>query len=526
MTFAGAALAGNTQRSGGPVKAAAGPPPLLFAENVTKHFGALTVLDSVSLRLEPGSVHALLGENGAGKSTLVKCIMGFYHADGGRVVVGNSAVTIKNPKDAQLHGIGMVYQHFTLVENMTVAENLVLSRARVPALIDWKKEHAALDAFMAKMPFSVSPRRLVRQLAAGEKQKLEILKQLYLGSRIVILDEPTSVLTPDEADSVLGMVRDMARRAELSVLMITHKFREVTRFCDEVTVLRKGRFAGSGKVSQLSTAQMAEMMVGAEPPSASLEREAKSVGPIVLAVQKLEADDDLGLPVLNAVTFDVRAGEIVGIAGVSGNGQDQLVEVLGGQRRMRDGHVSVGGYPYGATRAEIRKQGVRLLPEAPLRNACVPNMSVAENIGFRNFDTGPFTALRWLVRHAHLRRHADTAITEFRIKTPSADERIGNLSGGNVQRAVLARELTGSVKLLIVANPCFGLDFAAVAEIRTRIMAARNAGAAVLLVSADLDEVFALSDRILVMSEGAIVHEAKAAAADLQEIGRHMAGHG
>jgi ABC-type uncharacterized transport system ATPase subunit len=516
----------SAQSSGMRVKSALTPPPLLIAENVSKRFGALTVLDSVSLRLEPGSVHALLGENGAGKSTLVKCIMGFYHADGGKVVVGSSAVSIKNPKDAQLHGIGMVYQHFTLVENMSVAENLVLSRAHVPALIDWKKEHAALDAFMAKMPFSIAPGRLVRQLAAGEKQKLEILKQLYLGSRIVILDEPTSVLTPDEADSVLGMVRDMAHSGELSVLMITHKFREVTRFCDEVTVLRKGRFAGSGKVSELSTAQMAEMMVGAEPPSASVSRDAAPPGKIVLQVQKLEADDDLGLPVLNSVTFAVKTGEIVGIAGVSGNGQDELVEVLGGQRAARSGYVSVGGLPYGATRREIRSQGVRLLPEAPLRNACVSNMSVAENIGFRSFDVSPFTLWRWLVRHASLRRHANTAISEFRIKTPSADERIGNLSGGNVQRAVLARELTGEVRLLIVANPCFGLDFAAVAEIRTRIMAARNAGAAVLLVSADLDEVFALADRILVMSEGAIVHEAPAATADLQEIGRHMAGHG
>jgi len=511
VTSAAEPLTSNVPGSGMRLKSAASAPPLLVAQDVTKRFAGLTVLDSVSLRLEPGTVHALLGENGAGKSTLVKCIMGFYHADGGKIMVGNSAVHIKNPKDAQLHGIGMVYQHFTLVENMTVAENLVLSRARVPGLIDWKQEHAALDAFMAKMPFAISPSRLVRQLAAGEKQKLEILKQLYLGSRIVILDEPTSVLTPDEADSVLGMVRDMAHRGEISVLMITHKFREVTGFCDVVTVLRKGRFAGSGRVSELTTAQMAEMMVGAEPPSASVARDSSRPKSVVLAVRMLEADDDLGLPVLNGVSFDVRAGEIVGIAGVSGNGQDQLVEVLAGQRQLRSGDLHVGGASYGATRREIRQQGVRLLPE---------------NIGFRNFDIAPFTRWRWLVRHSRLRGHADTAISEYRIKTPSPDERIGNLSGGNVQRAVLARELTGEVRLLIVANPCFGLDFAAVAEIRTRIMSARNAGAAVLLVSADLDEVFALADRILVMSEGAIVHEAPAASADLQEIGRHMAGHG
>jgi len=224
--------------------------------------------------------------------------------------------------------------------------------------------------------------------------------------------------------------------------------------------------------------------------------------------------------------LEVHAGEIVGIAGVSGNGQEELLEVLAGQREADDGNVRIGGNAFRARRGEMRTLMVRCLPDEPLRNACVGAMSVAENIGFRSFDVDPFTSLRWLVRRSRLRRHADTAIAEYRIKTPSADERIGNLSGGNVQRAVLARELTGEVRLLIVANPCFGLDFAAVAEIRTRIMSARNAGAAVLLVSADLDEIFALSDRILVMSEGAIVHEAAAADADILEIGRHMAGHG
>ncbi|HEX3772885.1 MAG TPA: ATP-binding cassette domain-containing protein, partial [Polyangiaceae bacterium] len=418
MTAAAERFSSGIQSSGMRLKAAR-PPPVLVAEELSKRFGNQTVLDRVSLRLEPGTVHALLGENGAGKSTLVKCIMGFYHADAGRVLVGDSAVSIKNPKDAQLHGIGMVYQHFTLVENMTVAENLVLSRAKVPALIDWGKEHAALERFMTEMPFAIAPKRLVRQLAAGEKQKLEILKQLYLGSTIVILDEPTSVLTPDEADSVLGMVREMARDGALSVLMITHKFREVTRFCDEVTVLRKGRFAGAGKVSALTTAQMAEMMVGAEPPSASVARESTSSIAVMLEVKGIEADDELGLPVLNGVSFQVKAGEVVGVAGVSGNGQDELVEVLAGQRAARAGSIAVSGKPYDATRREIREQGVRLLPEAPLRNACVPNMSVAENIGFRNFDLSGFTIGKWLVRHSKLRRHASVAIGEFRIKTPS-----------------------------------------------------------------------------------------------------------
>ena len=270
---------------------------------------------------------------------------------------------------------------------------------------------------------------------------------------------------------------------------------------------------------------MAEMMVGSEPPKASLERAEIQAEPGLLTLSGLVAHDDLGLPVLKGVDLDVRAGEIVGIAGVSGNGQDELVEVLAGQRLPVAGVISIAGEGYRATRAEMSARRVRVLPEAPLRNACVAHMTVAENIGFRAFDTPPFTFLRWLLNKGSVRRRARAAVRDFRIKTPSVDTEIGELSGGNVQRAVLARELSGEVALLIAANPCFGLDFAAVSEIRTRIMAARNAGAGVLLVSADLEEIFALSDRILVMSEGKIVHETTARAANHAEIGRYMAGH-
>jgi simple sugar transport system ATP-binding protein len=499
-------------------------PPLLETQGLCKHFGSLVALDDASFRLEPGSFHALLGENGAGKSTLVKCIMGFYSPDRGNVLVGGKLLSLKSPREAQRHGIGMVYQHFTLVENMTVAENLVLARADVPRRIDWKKEQEAIAAFMDGMPFKIPFRKVVRQLAAGEKQKLEIIKQLYLGSRIVILDEPTSVLTPQEADEVLGMLGDMARAGRVSVAMITHKFREVTQFADSVTVLRRGRIVGGGFTRDLTPEIMAEMMVGAEPPRAFLERQPIDAREHLLEIRDLTALDDLGLPVLRGVSLGVKAGEVVGIAGVSGNGQDELVEVLGGQRQSNAGTVRVGGKPYRGTRSELRSERVRLLPESPLRNACVPDMSVAENIGFRCFDVPPFAFLRWLIDRTRVRRHARRAVREYRIKTPSVDTPIGSLSGGNVQRAVLARELEGQVSLLIAANPCFGLDFAAVSEIRTRIMAARNAGTAVLLVSADLEEIFALSDRILVMSEGRIVFETTAANANLTEIGQHMAG--
>jgi general nucleoside transport system ATP-binding protein len=505
--------------------AAATVPPRIEARTMTKSFGGTTVLDHVSCTIEPGTVHALLGENGAGKSTLVKCIMGFYQADSGELLVDGSAREVKSPRDAQALGIGMVYQHFTLVENMTVAENLLIARRELPAILNWKKEIAALRAFMEGMPFRIEPTRVVRNLAAGEKQKLEILKQLYLGSRVMILDEPTSVLTPDEADEVLGLVRQMAQQKQLSVLMITHKFREVLAFADHVTILRRGQLVASAPVSDLTPESMAELMVGSETPSQSAARSDAPPGNHVLELERVEADDDLGLPVLEGITLSVRAGEIVGIAGVSGNGQDELVEVLAGQRLARGGSVRVAGRKYGSTRRQIREQRVRLLPEAPLKNACVSNMSVEQNVAFREYDRPPFTIVRYGLRNSAFRKRAEQAIALFRIKTPSPVAPIGTLSGGNVQRAVLARELAGEVSVLIAANPCFGLDFGAVAEIRSRIVEARNKGAAVLLISADLEEIFALSDRILVMSEGKIVHETSASTADLRQIGRHMAGH-
>lgn len=501
------------------------PPPKLEVRGVTKRFGGITVLDDVSLTLEPGTVHALLGENGAGKSTLVKCIMGFYQADDGELLLNGRARTVTSPRDAQALGIGMVYQHFTLVENMTVAENLLIARRKLPAIIDWKRELADLDAFMGRMPFRVEPRLRVRNLAAGEKQKLEILKQLYLGSRIVILDEPTSVLTPDEADDMLGLVRDMAKRAEISVLMITHKFREVLGFADQVTILRRGAWVASAPVSELTPEKMAELMVGSEPPARASARNEQAPGDAVLEIRQVHADDDLGLPVLEGVTLSVRSGEIVGIAGVSGNGQEELVEVLAGQREARVGDVRISGAQYRSTRRELRELKVRLLPEMPLRNACVAGMPLSDNIAFRDYDRPPFTFARFGLRLRAFRDRARRAIEGFRIRTPSHRAPIGQLSGGNVQRAVLARELSGEVAVLIAANPCFGLDFGAVAEIRSRLVDARNGGAAVLLISADLEEIFALSDRILVMSGGKIVHETPAQGADLREIGRHMAGH-
>jgi ABC-type uncharacterized transport system ATPase subunit len=501
-------------------------PPQLVAEKIAKSFGPLVVLEDVSLTLPPGSFHALLGENGAGKSTLVKCIMGYQPADAGRILIDGVPVKITSTRAAQALGIGMVYQHFTLVPNMTVAENLVMARANLPMVIDWDKEQRSLRSFMERMPFQIDPARVVRSLAAGERQKLEILKQLYLGNRILILDEPTSVLTPSEADEVLGMLRAMAHAREVSILMITHKFREVTSFADEVTILRRGRVTGQGPVKDLTTAEMARMMVGGEVPRSSSSREEHDAGEVRLALHDVRAMDDRGIEVLNGISLEVRAGEIVGIAGVSGNGQEELLEIVAGQREPTGGEMRVNGAPYSATREEARAARMRCLPEEPLRNACVSTMSVSENIGFRGYDRPPFTLGGWLVRRDALRRHAAECVTAFAIKTPSVDTAMARLSGGNVQRSVLARELHGEPRVLVVANPCFGLDFAAVAFVRTRLLEARNRGVAVLLISADLDEVFALSDRILVISGGRMVYETPIAKAEVAVIGKHMAGHG
>ena len=491
---------------------------------MTKRFGAFTALDDVSLAVRPGTVHALLGENGAGKSTLVKCIMGYYRADDGQLMLNNREVLVRNPREAHALGLGMVYQHFTLIPNMTVAENLILARGDVPAVIDRAAEHRRIADFMSRMPFHLDPDAAINGLAAGEKQRLEILKQLYLDRRILILDEPTSVLTPEEADQVLGLLREMAHAGKITLVMITHKFREVTKFADDVTVLRRGKRVGGGNLADFTPSKLAGLMIGAADLPRPPARADTAPGHIRLEIDRLAADDDAGQPAVRDVSLSVRAGEIVGIAGVSGNGQRELVEVLAGQREANAGEIRIHDQPYAGTRPEILRHKLACLPEEPLKNASVGAMSVADNIALRAYDRAPFARGGILHRSAFQRR-AREAIARFGIKTSSPLAPLQTLSGGNVQRAVLARELADDVEVLIAANPCFGLDFAAVAEIRARIVAARNRGAAVLLVSEDLDELIELSDRIAVMFNGVLSPPVAAAAADMTEIGRKMAGH-
>jgi len=506
---------------------------------LTKRFGAFTALDSVDLKVQPGSVHALLGENGAGKSTLVKCIAGYHRADAGSLVIDGRERELASPVEARALGIGMVYQHFTLAPGMSVAENLLLAGGGGRAVIDWRRERKALSEFLATTPFQLDLDARPASLAAGEKQKLELLKQLYLQPRLLILDEPTSVLTPQEADEVLGHVRAWARAGRCTVLLITHKFREVQAFADEVTVLRRGLRVHHAPVAGTSSASLAQAMIGAESDAATAEalgtpprpsRPAPSrAEPLTgglkaaLVVEQLTVPGDRGAPAVRQLSLEVFAGEILGIAGVSGNGQRELVEALVGQRRRDAGQVRVDGEPYAGTRAQNHRLGVRSLPEEPLRNACVADMSVAENMALRDFDRSPLSRggrLRFGAWHHRAREW----IERYGIRTRSPQAPIASLSGGNVQRTVLARELAGPVRVLVAANPVFGLDFAAVAEIHSQLRALRDSGGAVLLVSEDLDELLAVADRIAVMSEGRIVHQTPCEGADRRVIGAFMGG--
>ncbi|SDX26189.1 nucleoside ABC transporter ATP-binding protein [Variovorax sp. YR634] len=493
---------------------------------LTKRFGAFTAMDRVTMRVEPGTVHALLGENGAGKSTLVKCVAGFQRAEEGSILIDGREQDIANPIVARALGIGMVYQHFTLAPGMTVAENLLLAGGKTPALIDWKTKRAELKDFLATTPFSLDLDVRPSELAAGEKQKLELLKQLYLKPRLLILDEPTSVLTPQEADEVLGHVREFARSGLCTVLIITHKFREVMAYADSVTVLRRGKAVHHCRVVDTSPAQLAQAMMGGEQATTSTPVARKPVpanAPVALKVEGLKAQGDRGTLALHDLSLFVRAGEILGVAGVSGNGQRELVEALVGQRPRLAGKVTVMGQAYGAHRAENRKLKVRSLPEEPLRNACVGDLSVAENMALRDFDQPPLSR-GGVLSFPYWRSRAREWIAEYGVKTQGEGAPIRSLSGGNVQRAVLARELAGDINVLIAANPVFGLDFAAVAEIHSRIVQVREKGGAVLLISEDLDELLELADRIVVMSEGQIVFETPAAGAERHVIGAHMGG--
>jgi simple sugar transport system ATP-binding protein len=502
-------------------------PPPVDVVAMSKRFGALQALDRVSISLPSGAFHALLGENGAGKSTLVKCLMGYHQADSGTVAVGGASVTIASPRDAHALGLGMVYQHFTLVPSMTVAENLAVVRSDLSLIVNWRAERDRIEAFLDQAPFRLDSERVVSDLAAGERQKLEILKQLYLDRRILILDEPTSVLTPGEADEVLTLLKQLCDGGRLSVLFITHKLREVFAFASTVSVLRRGKLVGEGRIDALDATELARLMIGDQrltAPGDIADRGSGATGAERLRVEGLAALDDRGRQAVRAVSLSVRAGEIVGLAGVSGNGQRELIQVLAGQRAKSSGRVFVDGAAFQPGRRQRGAHRVAVIPEEPRRTACAAGMTVAENLALDRFDRPPLSGRFGWLRKAEIRDFARRLIDQFSIRCSGPDALAQELSGGNIQRLVLARTFTEHPDVIVMANPCVGLDVAAVAEIHGRIVAASRAGAAVLIASEDLDELLSFAKRILVMFDGQIVLETAANDEARQVIGKAMAG--
>ena len=498
-----------------------GRPVLVRMVNITKRFPGVVANDRVCFELRAGEVHALLGENGAGKTTLMNILYGLYRPDEGRIFVEGREVRIRSPRDAMRLGIGMVHQHFRLVPTLTVAENIALSLREAGFLFPAKKVEPLIEEVANYYGLRVDPHARIWQLSVGERQRVEILKLLIRDARVLILDEPTTVLTPKERDELFKVMRKLAYEGR-GIIFITHKLDEVFRVADRVTVLRKGRVVASGlPVRSVTPAQLARLMVGRElkprPP-----RRARRPGNVVLEVRELAALNDRGFLAVRGVSFEVRRGEILGIAGVAGNGQKELVEAIVGLRKPARGRVLIDGVDVtGRSPAFLARLGVAFIPEDRARYGVVPDLSVAENLILRVYREQRFKRGPLLDRQA-IREWSEKLVAEFGIVTPSVEAPAGSLSGGNVQRLILARELSTSPKLVIASHPTHGLDVAATEYIRSLLLEQRDRGAGILLVSEDLDEILELSDRIAVMREGRIVGLLDASEADLETIGLLM----
>ncbi len=493
------------------------PVPAVEMRGIVKRFQDVVANDHVDFTLLPGEIHALLGENGAGKTTLMRILYGLYHADAGEIRIHGHPVTIRSPKDAIAHGIGMVTQHFALVPPLTVTENVILGTTTgIQVDLDKAQERVAQAAQRLGIP--VDPRARVQDLSVGERQRVEILKALYREARILILDEPTAVLVPQEVEQLFASLRRL-RDAGLSVVFISHKLHEVMALCDRVTVLRQGRVVGTVPVAKTDRNELARMMVGrliqpvTRPQHPAGDR-------ILLRLDRVSARDDRGLMAVREVTLAVRAGEILGLAGVSGNGQSELAQVLDGTRPAESGRVLVDGrkVPTGDP-VPLMEAGVGRIPE-DRHESVLAELSVAENMVLEHLDE--FVRNGVLDRDA-IRRHAQRLIEQYQIKaTPDAP--IRTLSGGNMQKVILARVLERNPKVLVVAQPTRGLDVGATEYVRGKLVEQRERGAAILLISEDLDEILELSDRIAVIYEGHIVAVLSAEEADPERLGLLMSG--
>jgi general nucleoside transport system ATP-binding protein len=495
---------------------------LLELRGITKRFGSFVANDAIDLTVEPGEIHALLGENGAGKSTLMNVLYGLYQPDGGQILVDGNPVTFKGPGDAIAAGIGMVHQHFMLIPVFTVAENVALGHedTGLAGFLDRRRTRREVAEVSQRYGLAVPPDALVADLPVGVQQRVEIVKALMRGAKVLILDEPTAVLTPQETDDLMRVMGEL-RDSGTSIVFITHKLREVRAIADRITVIRRGKVVGEASPTS-SSDELASLMVG-RPVKLTIDKGPATPGEPVLEIDSLKVVDEKAQVVVDGVTLQVRSGEIYALAGVQGNGQTELTEALVGLETITGGRIRLAGKDITeASIDDILELGVGYVPEDRLHDGLVGSFSIAENLILDMYDQPPF-ASGISMDLAAVAANADQRVGEFDVRTTSAQAAASSLSGGNQQKVVLARELSRPLKLLVVAQPTRGLDVGSIEFVHKRIVAERDRGAAVVLVSTELDEVLGLADRIGVMYRGKIIGEVPGGTS-AEEIGLLMAG--
>jgi ABC-type uncharacterized transport system ATPase subunit len=481
--------------------------PVLELRGMTKRFPGVLANDHVDFDLERGEVHALLGENGAGKSTLMNVLYGLYHPDEGQVLINGEQVRISSPREAIDRGIGMVHQHFMLIPVMTVAENIVLASEprHAGVFLDYDEAVKKVQELSKAFNFAIDPNARVQDITVGQQQRVEILKALFRGADILILDEPTAVLTPQEADELFGILKTLQREG-MSIIFISHKLREVLDIADRITVLRRGKKIETVPREGATEEGLARLMVGREV-LLRVEKPAARPGEVLMDVEDLTVLDDRDLEAVKGVSFDVHAAEIVGIAGVDGNGQTELIDALTGLRHSASGRVTVGGRE--VTNESARghlDEGIGHIPQDRLRRGLVLEFSLAENLALHDYEKEPYSRWGWL-RPGRILAWARGLLKEFDVRGGGPHTRAAALSGGNQQKVVVAREVARDPRVLIAAQPTRGLDVGAIEFVHRRLVEERGEGRAILLISLEIDEVLSLSDRILVMYEGEIVAE-------------------
>ncbi len=496
----------------------------LEMRGIRKEFPGVIANDGIDLTIEGGMILGLLGENGAGKSTLMNILYGLYQPDQGQILINDRPVHFRSPRDSIAHGIGMVHQHFMLVPTHTVIENLALAFPDTPFLAPTAPIRRRVEEFSSKYGMAIDLDAHVWELSAGQQQRVEILKALLSGADLLVLDEPTSVLTPSEAEELFTVLRRLISDGK-SAIFITHKLDEILATSRRIVVLRHGKVAGSVETAETTKFDLARMMVGREIGFHHVRRSAQAVTP-VLEVTGLVVPHAMGKTAVNGLSFTVHAHEILGVAGVSGNGQKELVEALTGLRKRHSGRVKVLGRDVaGSSPRSIFRAGVAHIPEERLKFGVVGSLPLTENGALRDYFRPPFSG-RFFLDPPALRRRAEEIIAEYQVACPSPDSPIRLLSGGNIQKFLVGRELSGNPKVIIAAHPTYGVDIGAAELIRKRIIEARDGGAGVLLVSEDLDELFDVADRIAVMFKGEFRGVFSREAADRQRIGLLMAGSG